>query len=178
MTGDRIAWRRYFPMPWVGFAVLLLALIILTPVLYSTGPPAAGTIFTQAELVVDSNGTMTHLYLWGVSDVRYQSLSMGIATGFSPWNHRPPGGAFRWTTATDALAVLGFTNQDVFAVNVSALYVSQGSACYGGVVAFNLSASSLATQSFTPGLSVPSAISLNSLPLSIALVNLGSGCPP
>ena len=176
MNDDRTAWRRFFPMPWVGFAVLLLALIILTPVLYSTGPPAAGTIFTQAELVVDSNGTATHLYLWGVSDVRYQSLSLGILTGFV-WGHRPDRSPATWTNATDSLAVVGATDRTLFAVNVSALYVSQGSACYGGLVAFNLTSTALAAQSFTPGLSIPSTVGLSSLPLSIALVNLGAGCP-
>ncbi len=175
MNPPRVAWGRYFPMPWVGIAVLLLALIVLTPVLYSSGPPAAGTIFTQAELVVDTNGTVTHLYLWGVSDVRYQSLSMGIATGFA-WGHRPSRIPFQWTNGTEILALVGSSDQGVFAVNVTAVYVSQGQACYGGLVAFNLSATGLATQSFTPGLSTPSLIGLGALPLSIALPNQGSGC--
>jgi len=174
MSG-RTRWYRYFPMPWVGFAVLLLALIILTPVIVTTGPPAAGTIFTQAELVVDTNGSLTHLYLWGVSDVRYQWLSLGVATGFE-WGRLPSDIAFRWSNATDTLAILGSVTDAVFAVNVSALYVSQGSVCYGGLIAFDLTSTTLAARSYTPGLTAPAATSLGNLPLSIALVNLGSGC--
>ena len=178
-----------FPWPFVGTAVILSALIVLTPVLFSSGPPAPGSLLTEADLIVDQvpgSGT-THFYVRAVGEsVRYDNISIGIASGFS-WN----GGSFAWPTAwnwtnqSDVLELAVNSTQNPVAVTVTAVYrVGVAVADYAGIVAFYVSGTgggeklSIVVSSSTPGVSAPSSVLVNQLPEPLSLQNFGSGSPP
>jgi hypothetical protein len=189
-AGPRSLAGRLLPWPFVGVSVVLIALILFTPVLFSSGQPAAGTIYTQAELFVDrtTTGNATHIYLHAYDPlVRYASISIGVASGFS-WTGRFPTGPLTWTVqnGTGLLALDVATSADTFAVNVTAVYSQGGGvAIYAGLVAFNLSSPSgpgavlsIAVSPQTPGIAAPASILVSALPLLLNLENFGSGPAP
>jgi hypothetical protein len=188
---DRL--RRYAPLPFVAVAVLLVVLILITPVLISSGQPAPG-ILTQAELVVDRlsyNDTM-HFYVHGLSTtVRYSSIWFGItgrfnwsATGPVPWRTINWTGA-TWSNHSDVLLASMTSVQNPVAVNITAYYVStSGTAWYGGVVAFYVAPSSGGYTLYGSGessaVAVPGStpVDNSSLPLPITLPLVSPGGPP
>jgi len=187
----RDQWGRYAPMPFVGAAVLLLVLIVLTPALISIGSPGPG-VLTQAELIVDrvAGVNATHFYVRGYgSTVRYAGIWIGVATGFN-WSGSgsPPWANLTWKTwwnDTDVLS-LGFVSlANPVAVNITAYYTSSGGAAtYIGILAFAVGLGSagptLYAASSTPGVTVPSSTTVDnsSLPLPILLVQGSSGSLP
>lgn len=179
----------YLPWPLVGVALLLVLLIVLTPVLNSSGgQPAAGTVFTQAELIVDRvpNGNTTHFYVRGLgSTVRYASIEVTWATGFN-WtgSGTPVWSRLAWTiaiNATDLLSTTLSTTENPIALNVTALYDANGIALYVGVFAFYISSGSASPPNSLIGISptatviVPPSTAISGLPLPIPLADVGSG---
>ncbi len=69
----------------MAIVALLVLLILLTPNLLPTSTPSAGSLATQAELIVDRADTsnITHFYVQGIGDVRYVTITAQIATNVS-----------------------------------------------------------------------------------------------
>jgi hypothetical protein len=180
---------RWFPWPLVSIALLLGLLIVVTPVLSSSSQPAAGTIFSQAELVVDglpSNAT-THFYVHGLgTTARYEVIQLSFAFGFN-WTGRFPSAPLDWSVwqnGSNVLSVSSEVDSMPVAVNVSAIYVANGaSASYAGTLAFDVVASG---PSATPTLEVVSGTSglsgfsspVAGLPVTIVLPEVASGGSP
>ncbi|MCI4372781.1 MAG: hypothetical protein L3K02_03960 [Thermoplasmata archaeon] len=172
----RERFQHYLPAPLVATAVLLVLLILLTPVLAPNGPPAAGTIFTQAELIVDhvppSNVTTFYLHALG-STVRYSEITVWSASGF-PWTGGFPSPPLHWTRVTDQSNLIAFqfnSSSNPIVVNITMLYVSAGSqAYYEGIFAFYVgtpagsSTLSLLSVTGTSGTSLGSGV--NTAPIS------------
>ncbi|MGI0131227.1 MAG: hypothetical protein ACREDE_05115 [Thermoplasmata archaeon] len=184
---DRVS--ELFPLPFVGVALLLAVLIVLTPVLTAYGQPVAGSLLSQADLIVDAQpgNNSTHYYVRGVSVIaRYSEIRIAVAFGFN-WTGSFPTGRLNWTgwqNASSSLGVSQSVDESPVAINVSALYSANGvSALYVGLFAVEVgvlpgsSADILTVISDTPGISsFTYAVSL--LPLPIPLANLGSGSGP
>ncbi len=188
--GRRPRGRLYgaFPWPFVGTAVILSALVVLTPVLFSSGAPSPGFL-TAADLIVDrvTGANVTHFYVRAVgSTVRYQSISVGIATGFA-WN----GGrvtfpsSWTWTNESDVLELGLNSSGNPIALNVTVEYAAGGSvAYYAGVLAFDLAGTgsgetlSIAVSPTTAGVFAPSSLSVGQLPEPIGLQDFGDRSPP
>jgi hypothetical protein len=178
---------KYFPGPLVGIALLLALLIVFTPFLTSYGQPTAGSIFSQAELVLDAlpGETTVHFYVHGLgTTARYASISVGLDYNFS-WTGGWPSGNLTWTNWTNGsnvLVVTGNTSRLPAAVNITADYVNAGvSAVYAGQFALNVTASSgtdtLYVVSNTAGIgdfSTP----VSDLPVPITLVLVSTGSAP
>jgi hypothetical protein len=184
----------FAPWPLVGVALLLTALVVLTPVLVAnTHQPGPG-ILTQAELVIDktaSNATV-HFYIWALGEtIRYAEIHFGVATSFNwtgttsiSWNRL---NWTQWHNGSDLLSVIVATTANPVALNVSAYYVSpSGNTWYVGLLAFYVSPSSsssgesLYSATATSGVAVPSplAVSNSTLPVAILLANVGPGGGP
>ncbi len=189
--GGRRRLSEYFPWPLVGVAVLLVVLILVTPVLLSTsGPPAAGTIFTQARLLVDRapGQNVTTLYVEAEEPtVRYASVVITWADGFN-WtgSGAPPWATLNWSVVlnqTQVLAVVLPVMSNPVAINVTALYNANGVAYYVGVFAFYVTNATAATPdtvfavTATSGVSVPTSIPVSTLPVIVPLADVGSGGP-
>lgn len=174
--------RTRFPIPLVGTATILAVLVLLTPVLVDTGGPAAGSVFTQAELVVDpgSGAGPLHLYLHGIGNVRYAELSLALADNYS-WGQGVPSG---WGAATNGSGLVELSAESALgtvAVNATAHYVdsSGGSTWYFALLGLSETGSTMRFVSFTSGVVVPSSIPLASsdFPYAILLANVGPGAP-
>ena len=168
--------NRYFPAPLVATTLLLVLLILLTPVLVPNGQPAAGTIFTQAELTVDATGTsnLTTFYLHSPeSNVRYAQIEVFAASGFN-WSGGFPSSPLNWTSLvnqSDLVAYQFASTANPIALNITILYTTSGSqAYYVGEFAFFVGTSSgsstlyLFSASPTPGTSLGPG--LNRVPVS------------
>lgn len=174
--------RRFFPIPLVGVAAILLVLIVLTPVLIGTGVPAAGTIFTQAEVIVDYPGgnSSSFYYLHAIGNVRYAILSMGIAENYN-WDNPPPVSSIvwgNWTNGTELVAISAANTGNPVAINVSAYYTTskEGSAWYVAIIAFEVAGNTLFFRSYTPGVDVPHSVALtgSQQPVAILLSDVGA----
>jgi hypothetical protein len=184
-------WSEYAPWPFVGVAVLLVILILVTPILLSTsGHPAPG-VLTEATLVVDrvpgQNVTSFYVIAYGEA-IRYSGIHVGVAVGFV-WN----GGsvnwsALRWSTyhnVSNAVALPFNSSNNPVAVNVSAYYQSSGgNALYVGELAFYVgggrAASSVYSVSATPGVFAPgpTPVSNATQPFYVILTTSKSGSVP
>jgi hypothetical protein len=179
----------WVPWPFVGVSVVLGVLVLVTPALLDSGPPAAGSLFTQADLIVDrvaAGGSTTNFYLHAASDtVRYASIAIGIATDFT-FNGSYPTARLNWTwtNGTNLLELSVQVPASSIAVNISATYVGGGTAVYEGLLAFGLSNGSSGPvlgiavgSALTPGIAAPGSVLVANLPLSIALEDCGArGC--
>jgi hypothetical protein len=176
---------QYFPRPLVGVALLLGLLIVFTPFLTSYGQPSAGSIFSQAELILDAlpGNNTTHFYVHGLgTTARYANISVGFAFDF-PWTGSWPSGPLNWTqwsNASSVLSVSAAVDRMPVAVNVSALYVANGvSALYVGLFALNLSLGAtgevLSVASNTPGVGgFSTPVASLPVPITLALIRTGS----
>lgn len=182
--------RGLFPVPFVGLAILLITLILLTPVLFANGPPAPGSLLAQAELIIDRvpSSAMTDFYVRAVgTTVRYDSITLGLATNFA-WSGGYPSGPLNWSTwhnGTGVLEVSLASGSGTLALNVTAVYTAGGgTADYAALIALNVSGPAtsqsiaLAVSSSTPGVSAPATISTDNLPLTLFLQDFGSGGAP
>lgn len=183
-------WTNYAPWPFVGAAILLVILILLTPILVPTGHPAPG-VLTEAILVVDRipGGNTTYFYVIAYGEaIRYAGIWVGVATNFS-WNS----GAVNWTglswtayhNATDTVSLAFNSSRNPVAVNVDACYVYPGgNALYGGELAFFVGPSSsgnaVYSSSPTTGVFVPAPkpVDNSSQPFYIILASVSTGCVP
>jgi len=185
---------RYFPAPLVATALLLVLLIVLTPVLVPNGQPAAGTIFTQAQLTVDATGTsnLTNFYLHSPeSNVRYAQMQVFAATGFN-WTGGFPSSPLNWTPVvnqTDLVAAYFSSTANPIALNITIFYSSAGSQAYyvgdfAFYVGYPLGSSSLHLFSVSTTVGTSLGPGVNSVPVSdlpeygvIDLSDVGSGPP-
>jgi len=179
-----------FPWPFVGTAVILSTLVVLTPVLFTNGG-LAGSFLTAADLIVDrvAGNNSTHFYVRGVdSTVRYKEIEVGIATGFN-WSDLTPTSGWptnwTWTDLSDVLEVALNSTADTIAINVTVLFSNGGTIVnYAGIVAIDVSGTdpgttlSLLVSHRTSGMYAPSTLNLGQLPEPLALQNFGSGSPP
>lgn len=175
---------QLFPWPFVGVAVLLVLLILVTPnLLTAGGGPAAGSIETQAELVVDRTATNStlHFYVRGLGMVRYSTITFATVGGFGwPPTFAVPGA--NWTNrswSNDSLVFSTTYRGDPVAVNVSAVYVdpSGQTVRYDGLYAFHVVDASLYTTDLSVGAAPVSPTALSNLPLAFPLTgtSLGGG---
>lgn len=172
--------------PWllIGLAAILIVLILATPGLLSLNNPTAGSPATEAVLVLDRPpvGNTTHLYVEGVSDVRYASISLGLATNLS-WPAPSQGAGLRWVrwaNASETLEDSLVCASNPIAVNVTAYYVdsSGGEVEYVGLYAFNTTGSTMVIEPLLPGLSSgASTLPLAALPQSMPLLLVPVGPP-
>lgn len=182
----RETFARFVPARFASIALLLVVVILLTPVLLSSGPAAVG-LLTQAELIVDRvpGANLTHFYLRGVgTTVRYTQMSIEVATGFN-WTGSFPTGRLAWSNGTNGSELLTLswaTDANPVALNISAWYQASGtSALYLGVVAFDFRSASgalgetLYSATSTSGLAVSGPTPISSLPVTVPLVDVGSG---
>ena len=178
----RASLAPYFPLPLVGAAVLLAVLILLTPNLLSTGAPSAGSLESQAELLVDRGtaaGNGTHLYLRGIGLARYTTLALS----WSPWNGSAPPTSYerlplgQRVNGSELLSVSLTATATRFVVNASAAYVDAagGTANYAGAWALEWSGGMLQVTPYgdVTGTSGPTAP--DQLPLVLLLAELPQG---
>jgi hypothetical protein len=182
----RETFARLVPAPLAAVTLVLVVLILITPVLFSTGPPPAGSLLTQAELIVDhvTGQNITHFYIRGLSTtVRYSEMTIDAAGNFS-WTGAFPSGPLGWNVSTngsDVLTLVLATTENPVALNVTAFYqVSGSSAYYEGEIAFDFATPSgssteqLYSATSTPGLVLSGPTPVASLPVTILLVDVGS----
>ncbi len=175
-----------FPWPFVGVALLLAVVIVITPLLTTSDQPAVGSIGSQADLIVDavSGHLSTKFYVRGYgATTRYEEIRLGFAFGFG-WTGGFPSGPLHWTdwqNVSSTLSVNATAYELPVAVNVSALYSANGvNALYVGMFAMDVgtpsgtSAETLTVVSDTSGISgFTYPVSL--LPILIPLADVGSG---
>ena len=176
------------PVPFVGAAAILVALIVFTPVLLASGP---SPLAVRAELVVYRvvGSPTTQFYVHAVgSDVPYATIDLALGSGFAWSGGSCPGTVANWTyvNETNRLDLLAVTDEDPVLVRATATYnQSSGPTIYAGELAFDVVNPGSSGESLTivpcastPGLSPPGSIATADLPLSLYLVNFGSGGPP
>jgi hypothetical protein len=178
---DRL--QELFPLPFVAVVVLLVVLIVLTPNFESLGRPAAGSLESEAELLVDRapNENITHLYVEGLGSVRYASISLALAR--PPPGGAPPAPTFSFANRTvwnNSLLAGETTGWNPVAVNVSAVYVDPSGAVayFVGVFEFNVTATTLVTESYLPTPPTSSAAPIGDLPLTFLLESAPPGSFP
>jgi hypothetical protein len=166
----RESYLRFFPAPLVATALLLVLLILLTPVLVPNGPPAGGTIFTEAQLTVDrASSNLTNYYLHSPElSVRYALIEVWSATGFN-WTGGFPSGGLNWSEVVDQSSLLAFqfnSSANPIVLNITILYTySGGQAYYVGEFAFFVgfpsgsSTLTLFSVTTTSGTSLPPGVS-------------------
>lgn len=175
MTSRWQSLGRYFPLPLVSVAVLLVILIFITP--NFTSP--AGTLATQAQLIVDrvAGTNQTNFYVRGIGTARYAEASLALATNAVWPAVLPPSPPLDFSNVTSANNTLGFgisTDANPVAVNVTAVYRDTTGACvaYTGTFVFEFV---IATQTLDYVDIAPSSsgavqsASLSSLPLPLLL---------
>jgi len=172
-----------FPIPLVGATAILLVLVVFTPILFSTGPPAAGTFETQGELVVDqvvAAGPVT-FYVHAVgSTVRYAVISIALAENISWTGACPTSGVAwdRWANGSEVLSEQIRTGAGDVAVQATATYTVDGStANYSAELAFSATGGVLASAACF-GATPPSPQPIANLPIVLLLQNWGAGGPP
>ncbi len=181
---DREGWARFFPLPFVGVAVLLVLLIFLTPNLLLGGGPAAGSLATQAELTIDrpSDANVTHFYVNGLGTVRYTEIRAMICTNLT-WPAPASLANLSWANATwghGVLAAVFSSTANPIAINVTATYVdASGSAVeFYAIYEFYVGADTLEGTALAPGLSNVPPTPLASLPLTLLLASTTPGAVP
>lgn len=154
-TRESIA--RWFPLPFVGVSLLLVLLIFLTPNLLSSGSPAAGSLGTTAEFVVDRvpSSNVTHVYVYGLSSVRYTAIHLRVASNVS-WPPSADPARYVWANASNGSNVLVVTyasTADPVGFNVTAVYTdAAGTAVeYAGTFAVHFAAPTLYVDELSGG---------------------------
>ena len=186
---DRLS--RYAPLPLVAVTVLLVILILITPVLISSGQPGP-SLLTQAELVVDRlpGNTTIHFYVHGLgATVRYSSIRIGLSSGAFNWTPSKPV-VWRsidwsiWENHSDVVSTSIESIENPIALNITAFYASSsGNAWYGGIVAFYVASSPsgdvLYGASAMSAVVVPASVPVDnsSLPYPVTLTTVAPGGP-
>jgi hypothetical protein len=172
---------RYFPLPLVSVAVLLVVLIFITPNL--TSP--AGSLPTQAQLLVDRvvGANQTNFYLRALGNTRYVQVNISQATNviWPPVTPQvPPLNFSNQTSVANTLGVSVSTSANPVAVNVTALYRDTSGSCveYFGTYVFW---TAYATQTLEyaqiapPTTTGTQSVGVGSLPLAILLSSVSVG---
>ncbi len=173
----------YFPPPLVGLVVLLTVLILVTPDLISSAAPAAGSLLSQAELIVDWAGStnLTHLYVRGIGTVRYAQIHLALSPNYNWSNPKPTSNlTWNWTNGTDVVSVSASTGSVALGVNVTALYIDSfgHSVEYGAIYAFTIVGGTLFSRNLSPGGGAPSSVPTSVLPLALLLPSIPVGSNP
>jgi len=174
------------PVPLVGLAAILVALIVFTPVLLSSGPSAlaiSGYLFVYRG--AGSSATDFEVAAYD-QEVAYGWINLSVGTGFI-WSGGCPTSTLHWTyvNETDALAANAFTGGNPLVVKATAVYLAGGTkTVFAGEMAFNLVGlnTSGATLEYAPCPWTPGVSSTGSWDLGLGtrpfpLVNYGSGGP-
>jgi len=175
---------QLFPWPFVGVVVLLVVLIFLTPNLLLNGAPAAGSLATQAELIVDrapGNNT-THFYVNGLGTVRYAEIRAYVATNVS-WPPPPSASNLSWVNlsySANALSAIFSSAANPLALNVSVTYVDAAGTGveYYGSYTFYFGDTTLEVVPLAPGLANVTPTPIASLPLTLLLTATAPGTAP
>jgi hypothetical protein len=174
------------PVPFVGVATILVALIVFTPVLLAPGP---SPLAVQAELSVyrTLGSPTTEFYVHGIDPVvPYRWVNLSLGSGF-PWTGSCPTTPLNWsyTNETNETVSNVVSGADPVVVNATLVYLQGGTrVLYAGEMAFHVvnrgSASeglAIAPCPWTPGLSPPTSWAVSNLPLGLLLVDYGTGGP-
>jgi hypothetical protein len=184
VTGRFEAIRGFFPTPFVAIVALLLVLIVLTPNLLSTTTPSAGSLPTEAELIVDrvASENVTHFYVRGLGGLRYDSIVVSLATNVlwppkSPLSNVTFGAPAVWRDVLDSIVT---TPANPVVVNVTATYVDAAGArvAFVGVFAFDVSGGMLYESDYIPAGSTITSTPVSALPLTLLLETVGPGGTP
>lgn len=162
--------------PFIGVVVLLLVLILITPDLTATGPPPAGSLQTQAELVIDGwvGANETHLYVRSIGTVRYAAVDVGVTPNVS-WPAPASGRNLtfsNWTNETNTLVLSLAFALTTAAVNASAVYVdaSGTTVTFIGLYVFHIDQDTLYVTALLAGLGSIPPTPLADLPVSLLLM--------
>jgi len=175
-------WGELFPWPFVGVTVLLAVLVVLTPNLLSAGGgPSAGSLESQAELVLDrdtASGTTT-FYIHGIGLVRYATIRIDLASAGWPAESAPR----NWTTAVWqnlSLAAVEPTKLNPVGVNITVRYVDPTgqAAWFLGEYVVYATADTLYVDPFLPGSSAIAPTGVGALPLTLFLTQSSTGTVP
>jgi hypothetical protein len=173
---------RFFPLPLVSVAVLLIILIFITPNL--TSP--AGTLPTQAELLVDRvvGVNVTNFYVRAIGTARYDVVSVSLAKNAVWPPVLPPSPPLNFSNTTSQTNTLGIgvsTPLNPVALNVTAVYRGTSGTCveYVGTYVFYtvFATQTLEYVDLTPsstGGTQSAAVSSLPLPLLLNSVPLGA----
>lgn len=167
---------RQIQWPFVGIAVLLIALIILTPDLFSAG--SAG-LQTRAQLIVEraSPGGNTSFYVESIgTSTLYASIRVSFAA-LPNWPYKGSVGAlgnWSWTNGSETLVLVAETGINPVAINVTVNYtVSTGLTTeYVGTYAFFLNSTTLSLEAMsllTGSAAPPASTPLADLPIFLTL---------
>jgi hypothetical protein len=172
---------RYFPLPLVSVAVLLVVVIFITPNL--TSP--AGTLPTQAALLIDRivGTNSTSFYVRALGTTRYAEVSVALAPNAVWPSKNPPTPPFNFsntTVFTNTLGVSVTTTLNPVALNVTATYRDTTGTCvaYIGTYVFYTAyaTQTLNYQDLTPsGTPGTQSAPVSSLPLSLLLNSISLG---
>jgi hypothetical protein len=167
---------RRLRWPFIGVALVLVVLIILTPDLFATGQ--AG-LQTRAQLIVErpTTGGDTGYYVESIgTSTLYQSIAIGIVRlPFWPYNGTSTElRNWSWTNASNVLVWIATNSTNPVAVNVTVVYASSAGLTteYIGVYGFDLNSTTMTLQaiSLLPGETVPAfSTPLSQLPIFLTL---------
>lgn len=168
---------RHLQWPFVGITVLLIALIILTPNLFSTG--SAG-LQTRAQLIVERAAPRGNTSFY-VESIGTSTLYQSIRVSFAPLPAWPYKGTaaqlahWTWTNGTDVLVLVAETVMNPVAINVTVNYTVPSSGVtteYVGTYAFYLNGTSLSLEAMgllTGAAAPPASTPLSDLPIFLTL---------
>ncbi len=176
------------PIPFVGVAALLVALIVFTPVLLASGP---SSLAVRAELEIyraSGSPSGTEFEIHGIDPtVPYRWLNLSVGSGFA-WNGSCPSGPLTWTYANETNETVAnvFLGSSPVLVNASAVYLgATGRTVYAGAAAVRLAslASGLPALEYAPcasssGLGAAGTWPVSQGALLLPLIDYGAGGPP
>lgn len=174
------------PVPFVGVAAILIALIVFTPVLIASGPSSLAVQgYLYVYRVAGSAETDFEITAYD-QEVAYGWINLSVGSGF-PWTGGCPTAKLNWTydNETNELVASVVADSNPVVVNASAVYDQGGTrTVYAAEIAFDVVGLNSSGESldytpcpWTPGVSSGSwAVSRGTLGLS--LVDYGPGGPP
>jgi hypothetical protein len=176
--------RGLFPIPLVAPAVLLVVLILLTPILFESGPPAAGSLEVQARLIVNpvDSGRYTDFVVRAVGDtVVYREIGTRTSSSFS-WGGICPTTGLNWSAwqnGTNVLTAALNVSGSPIAIEVNATYSEGGQvAIFAAEIAFAIASGTLSYSACYGVIPGSRSVSLGDTPLVVVLQNWGAGGPP
>lgn len=178
----------YAPVPFVGTAAILVALIVFTPVLLASGPSALA-VLPQLTVYRAPGSSTTNYHVHGTDPtVPYRWINVSLGTGFV-WNGSCPAAsaplAWSYADGNNTTGTIVYSEANPVVVNVTAVYLqSSGRTVYAGELAFDLVNQNTSSESllyvpcrWTPSVSSGGSWAVSLGPYTFDLVNYGSGGP-